>query len=124
MRTPMLRTPLFRFLLRLCGALVAALGLWWMVLLGPMLAGLHWGTELAMKCLPGDGSAAHATIQDDGSWVLQMPVPDWIGRLDSTQRIFGRVDSNAPPVKVRSLRVPVVSNYPTLFTVSLPFFWA
>ena len=120
----MLRTPLFRFILRLLGALVIALGLWWMAFLGPMLTGLRWATEVAMKCLPGDGSAAHATIQPDGGWILQMPVPGWVGRLDSTQRMFGRTDSKAPPITVRSLRVPVDSKYPTLFTVSLAFFWA
>jgi hypothetical protein len=120
----MLRTPLFRFVVRLLGALVVTLGLWWMALLGPMLEGMRWATEIAMKCLPGDGSAAHATIQPDGGWILQMPVPAWVGKLDSTQQVFGRTDSKAPPVTVRSLRVPVVAKYPALFTVSLPFFLA
>jgi hypothetical protein len=117
-------TPLLRFILRLLGALAVALGLWWMALLGPMLSGMRWATEVAMRCLPGDGSAAHATIQTDGDWMLQMPVPAWVGRLDSTQRVFGRVDSKAPPVRVRSLQVPLPGKYPSLFTVSLPFFWA
>jgi hypothetical protein len=110
--------------LRAVGALAVALALWWMLLLDPLLAGLRISTELVMRLLPGDGTVAHATIGPDGKWVLQMPVPAFIGRLDSTQRIFGRVSKDTPMVRVRSLKVPVSGTYPVLFTVSLPFFWA
>ena len=53
-----------------------------------------------------------------------MPVPASVARLESTQRIFGRVSKDAPLVKVRSLKITIPGKFPVLFTVSLPFFWA
>jgi hypothetical protein len=53
-----------------------------------------------------------------------MPVPPSIGRMASTQRVFGRTQPNRPMVKVRSLQVPVEQRFPVLFTVSVPIFWA
>lgn len=120
----MLRNPLVRFLLRALGWLAVALALWWMVMLDPLLGGLRIATETVLRLLPGDRTAAHATIGPDGDWMMQLPVPPAIGRLDSTQRIFGRVSKDAPLVKVRSLKILVARKYPILFTVSLPFFWA
>ena len=120
----MLRNPLVQFLLRALGWLAFALALWWMVMLDPLLGGLRIATETVLRLLPGDSTAAHASIGPDGDWMMQLPVPPAIGRLDATQRIFGRVSKDAPLMKVRSLKIPIARKYPILFTVSLPFFWA
>lgn len=120
----MTSSPQLRLLARVVGCLAVSLALWWMLFMSPILGGLKLGSEWLMVFLPGDGAAAHAAIAEDGSWVLQMPVPAWIARLDSTQRLFGRTSPNASMVKVRSLKVPIPARFPVLFTVSLPFFWA
>ena len=38
--------------------------------------------------------------------------------------MFGRVSASHPYTKVRSFQLQLPSNYPPLFTVTLPFFWA
>jgi len=117
-------SPQLRFLLRAMGCLAVTLALWYMLLLDPLLGGLRIATQPILKLLPGDGSAAHATIEPDGNWLLQIPVPASVAQLDSMQQIFGRVSKDAPLVKVRSIKVPIPEKFPMLFTVSLPFFWA
>jgi len=120
----MFRGPHARFLVRALCALAVTLALWWMLLLDPLLEGFRVLTKAALHLLPGDASTADATISPGGDWVLRMPVPSWVARMESTQRLFGRVSPDAPLVKVRSVKVPVEGRFPTMFTVSLPFFWA
>ena len=118
------KNPHARFLLRAVGCLAVSLAIWWILLMDPMLNGLRLGTEFAMKFLPGDGAAAHAAISKDGNWLMQIPVPDSVAKLDSTQRLFGRVSPDQPAVRVRSLKLPIQGTFPIIFLVGFPVFWA
>jgi hypothetical protein len=118
------KNPQLRFLVRAVGCLAASLALWWILLMDPMMGALRLATRFAMQFLPGDAAVADATIQADGNWLMRMPIPESVAQLDSTQRLFGRVSKDSPPVRVRSLKLPISSTYPILFSVSLPVFWA
>jgi hypothetical protein len=118
------QNPHIRFLIRALGCLAVSLAIWWILLLDPLLNGLRLGTEFAMQFLPGDGAAAHAAISKDGNWLMQIPVPDSVAKLDSTQRLFGRVSPDQPPVKVRSLKLPIEGTFPVIFLAGFPVFWA
>jgi hypothetical protein len=122
--TPVFKNPLVRFLMRGLGCLAVGLAIWWILLMDPMLNALRLGTEFAMQFLPGDGAAAHAAILKDGNWLMQMPVPASVASLDSTQQLFGRASKDGPPVKVRSLKLPIQGTFPVIFLVSFPVFWA
>jgi len=116
--------PQLRFLLRATLLLVALLALWGVLLLDPLRAGLRAFTAVAIWLIPGDGSVAEATIEPNGDWSLRLPVPAAVARQAPVQTMFGRVSSEAAPVKVRSLKLVVEGKYPVLFTAGLPFFWA
>ena len=118
------RHPQVRFLLRASLLLAAMLALWGAVLLDPLRAGLRAFTAAAIWLIPGDGSVAEATIQPNGDWSLRLPMPAAIARQDPVQQMFGRVSNDAPPVKVRSLKLVIQGKYPVLFTAGLPFYWA
>jgi len=122
--SPVPKNPHTRFLLRALGYLAVALAIWWILLMDPMLNALRLGTEFAMQFLPGDGAAAHAAITTNGNWLIQMPVPASVASLDSTQQLFGRVSKDAPPVRVRSLKLPIQATFPMIFLASFPVFWA
>jgi hypothetical protein len=81
------RSPQFRFLGHALLWFTVALAIWWMLLLNPMLSALRSFSELFLRFLPG-GGVAQITIQPDGNWLLRMPLPEAIGKLDSTQKIF------------------------------------
>jgi hypothetical protein len=121
---PVPKNPLIRFLLRASGCLALSLAIWWILLLDPMLNALRLGTQFAMQFLPGDGAAAHAAITTNGNWLMQIPVPASVASLDTTQQLFGRISKDAPPVRVRSLKLPVQSTFPVIFLASFPVFWA
>ncbi len=117
------RTPQLRFLLYALLWFTAALAIWWMLLLNPMLSALRAASELFLRFLPA-GEVAQITIQPDGNWLLRMPLPESIGKLESTQKFFGHDRQDGKPVKVRSVTLPMASEFPALFTVGLPLFWA
>ena len=112
-----------RFLLRAAGCLVLALAIWGILLLDPLLGGLRVATAFGMQFLPGDGAAAHATISRDGNWLLQIPLPSWVAQMENTQKIFGRTP-DSPPIRIRSMKLPIEHTYPIIFLASFPIFWA
>lgn len=118
------RSPHFQFLLSALLWLAATLGIWWMLLLDPMLSGLRSVSEWVLHLLPEGSGVAQITIQPDGDWLFRIPLPEAIGKLESTQKIFGREYKDGKPVKVRSVKFPMERKYPALFTVGLPFFCA
>ena len=112
------------YLLRVVLIVVPLLALWWTVLLDPLLATLRFSTELAFRvCLRGD-PPAQVEIEAAGNWLFRVPVPASVARRDEIQRMFGRVSSAAPYVKVRSLWLEIPQRDPSLFLVTFPFFWA
>jgi len=116
-------SPQLRFLLRGSGLLFVMLALWWWVLLHPLLAGMRLSTDLVLRLLPGESSAAGVTVQPNNAWVLQVPIPESLARRDEVQRTYGRLPG-APPVKVRSFKLAISERIPTFFTLGFPLFWA
>ena len=113
-----------RYLLRALLCLAPLLALWWTLLLPPLLAALRISTQSVFRvCLPAN-PPAEVAIKPGGNWYFSVPVPQFIARRDEIQRIFGRTSPTAPFVKVRSLKLEVPGGYVSLFTVTLPFFWA
>ena len=120
----MRRSPQIRYLLRVLVLLIVCLTVWW-VCLDAVLGTLRLSTELAFRVLFPFSAAADVAIQSGGGWHLKVPVPEAIGRRNDIQRnIFNRRTATDPIVKVRSLQLDIPSRHATLFTVSLPFFWA
>jgi hypothetical protein len=116
--------PHLRYLLRIFLLLAALLALWWTLLLTPLLGILRLSTELVFRvCLPAS-PPARVEIQPNGDWHFRVPIPAALARRDEIQRMFGRTSKDAPLVTVRSLQLQVAGGYPSLFTVSVPFFWA
>jgi hypothetical protein len=64
------------------------------------------------------------SIDADGNWLMRVPVPTVVAHRDEIQRLFGRASAGSPYVNVRSLRLMIPGRDPSLFLVSLPFFWA
>lgn len=118
------RNPQSRFLLFALVWFAAVLAIWWMLLLDPMLSALRSASELVLHFLPGGSEVAQIRIQPDGNWLLRIPLPKAMGKLKSTQKIFGYYPQDGKPVKVRSASIPMERQFPALFTVGLPFFWA
>lgn len=121
MRAP--ANPQVRFLLRASTLLLAMLAMWWWVLLPPMLAGLRLSTDVVLRLLTGGSSAASATVDDAGDWVLRVPVPASLMERETVQRAFGRAPGS-PPVKVRSFKLATTKAIPTFFTLTFPLYWA
>lgn len=116
--------PHLRYLLRAFFFLAPLLALWWSLLLAPLLTAVSLCTQWIFRvCLPAN-PPAEVMIRAGGNWYFSVPVPQAIGRRDEIQRMFGRTSPAAPLVKVRSLKLEIPGGYPSLFTVTLPFFWA
>src|ERR1035438_7062150 len=119
----MQQSPQLRYLLRVLVLLIVMLTVWW-VCLEPVLGTLRISTELAFRAIFPFSAATKVTIVPGGGWHFQVAVPQAVGRRDDIQKIFGRKSKSDPIVKVRSLQLDILPRHPTLFTVSLPFFWA
>jgi hypothetical protein len=112
------------YLLRVVLVIAPLLALWWTLLLDPLLATLRLSSELVFRiCMTAD-PPAQVIIEPGGNWLFRVPVPQAVARRDEIQRLFGRVSLAAPLVKVRSLRLEIPGRDPSLFLVTLPFFWA
>jgi hypothetical protein len=118
----MRQSPQISYLLRVLVLLIVLLTVWW-VALDPILGSLRLSTELAFRVMFPFSAATEITVVP-GGWHIKAPVPQSIGQRDDIQQIFGRKSKADPPVKVRSLQLDIPPRRPTLFTVSLPFFWA
>ncbi len=116
------QSPQIRYLLRVLVLLAVLLTVWW-VSLEPILGTLRLSTELAFRVMFPFSAATEVAVLP-GGWHFKVPVPQAVGQRDDIQQIFGRKSKTDPPVKVRSLQLDILPGHPTLFTVSLPFFWA
>jgi hypothetical protein len=113
-----------RFLLRALVFLALMLALWWLVLLDPLLAGLRLSAELTLRLLPGGGSISHVTIGPDRNWTFQVPAPAAVVNQERTQQMLGAATAGSGRMKIRSMKVEASGQYPILFTVSFPLYWA
>jgi hypothetical protein len=104
--------PQLRFLARVLVLFAAALALWWLVLVGPLLQWVRLSTAVLLDAAGGFRMETAVIIQGGGVWMIQAPVP----AAPTTN--LGR------GVRFRSLKLPVAQWIPTLQTVSLPLFWA
>jgi hypothetical protein len=95
--------PQLRFLLRGSLLVIAILALWWFVLRAPLLIGLRILEEAA--------TPAAISVNDPGDWDFRMPVNDIHQEPSGLVRV-NHVEFTMPLADV------------TLFTFSLPFFWA
>ena len=120
---PKLASPQLRFLLRGSGLFFVLLAVWWWLLLSPMLAGLRVSTRAVLWLLPGGRSASGVTVEPDGDWLLRVPIPAFVAKLDAVQQAYGR-PPGAPPVKIRSFQLVIGDRIPTFFTLGFPLFWA
>lgn len=121
MRAP--ASPQLRFLLRGSALFLVMLVLWWWLFLTPMLAGLRFSTGAVLWLLPGGRSASGVLVEPNGDWMLRVPIPELLSRLDAVQRAYGRAPGS-PPVTVRSFKLAIADRIPTFFTLSFPLFWA
>lgn len=117
-------SPQLRFLLRGSVLLVAMLALWWWVLLNPLLGWVRLSTELTLRLLAGASSTSHITVDAQGDWTLQVPLPAFVSKRDTVQQMFGPVPKGTSPVKVRSFKLEASGRYPVLFTLGFPLYWA
>jgi hypothetical protein len=77
---------------------------WWFVLLGPLLAWTRVSTDFTLNILPGATLKTGATVNAEGVWVIQAPVPvagSW-----------------------RNIRVEAGKRLPTQLTIGIPLLWA
>jgi hypothetical protein len=100
------------------------LALWWLVLLNPLLAGLRLSAELTLRLLPGGSSVSHVTIGPGRNWTFQVPAPAAVLNQERTQQMLGAAAAGSGRIKIRSMKVEGTAQYPILFTVSLPLYWA
>jgi hypothetical protein len=106
--------PQLRFLARVSVLFSAALALWWLVLLGPLLDWVRFSTAVLLDAAGAFQTETSVTIQTGGVWAIQAPVPG----TSATMRNLGA------GVRFRSIRLEVPQWVPTLQTVSLPLYWA
>jgi hypothetical protein len=111
---PLPDKPQFRFLTRFSGLFVAALALWWLVLVGPLREWVRLSTAVLLDAAGAFQSETSVAIQPDGTWMIQAPVP---GTSAAMRDLGARV-------RYRSIRLQVAQWIPTLQTVSLPLYWA
>lgn len=113
-----------RYFVRTLLLLVPIFAIWWTLLLDPALGALRLTTEGVFRVCLGANPPAEVAIEPAGNWFFRVPVPSAVARRDEIQRLFGRTSPTAPLVNVRSLRLEIPGRDPSLFLVSLPFFWA
>jgi hypothetical protein len=92
-----------RFLLRGTALLIVTLGVWWFLLLNPLLSLLRSGAEIAGSLAFGTKAGRLIRETRSGGWRLQVPVES--ARLSSIEFTIPRADTIA-------------------FTFSLPIYWA
>jgi len=108
-------TPQRRFLLRGSILLAGMLVLWWLLLIGPLLAGLRVVTDLSLRCLPGANGDPAARALPNGDWVFRVPVrSSWLASPAPDRRV--------PTFRGVQLEIPRSSLI--LFTLGLPIVWA
>jgi hypothetical protein len=95
--------PQLRFLLRSSLLLIGILALWWFGLRTPLLFGLQILEEAA--------TPAAISVNDSGDWDFRIPVNDIHPEASGLVRV-NHIEFTMPRADV------------TLFTFSLPFFWA
>ena len=115
------RSPHLRFLLRASTLVIAMFAVWWFLLLTPLLGQLRLSTGLVLHLIPG--GSGQITTDNDGNWLLQVPVPAFVANQEQVQRVFGG-GQGRPPVRVRSLRLAAPRLVPSLFTLTFPLYWA
>jgi hypothetical protein len=91
----------WRFLLRASGFFVALVAFWWFELRMPLLDWVQFSTEQLLAALPGVHSPTSVSIEAGRVWDLQVPAPGG-----------------------RSIHLLAEERIPTLYTVSLPLYWA
>jgi hypothetical protein len=105
---PRPNSPQFRFLARALVLFIGLVGLWWFVLLSPMLEGLRITTGFLLRTLPGGDRGGNILVDANQNWVLRAPLP---AAHDATGRR-------------RFVRLAIPPRVPNLFTLGLPLFWA
>jgi len=116
--------PQTRYLFRNVFFLAPLLGLWWTLLLDPLLAGLRLSTEEVLRLFLRGHPPAEVVIAPDGNWLFRVPLPAAVARRGEIQRLFGQRPPDTPYVTVRSLRIQIPGRDPSVFVITLPFFWA
>jgi hypothetical protein len=107
--------PQRRFLLRGSVLLAGMLVLWWLILIGPLLAGLRVVTDFSLRCLPGASGTPAARALPNGDWVFRVPVrSSWLNSPAP--------DSRVP--KFRGVQLEIPRSSLILFTLGLPIVWA
>src|SRR5262245_37125161 len=106
--------PQLRFLARASALFVAALVLWWFLLLTPLLEWVRFSTAFLLDAVSAFRADTAVLVQPDGVWMIQAPVPVPSANIKN----FGAGS------RFRSLKLQVLQWVPTVQTVSLPFFWA
>jgi len=90
-----------RFLLRASLLLLALLAVWWFALRRPLLDWVQFSAELLLQSLPAVHSPTSVDVDAARVWDLQVPIPGG-----------------------RSVHIRAGESVPTMFTVSLPLYWA
>lgn len=93
--------PQLRFLLRSSLLLAALLAVWWYALRGPLLDWVQFSAEVLLQSLPGVHTPTGVTVETGHIWNLQVPVPGG-----------------------HSIHIRAEERIPTLYTLSLPLYWA
>jgi len=120
----MVGAPQIRFLVRGLMWLAVTLTLWWTLLHDPLLSALRSATATALSLTSRFNPPASVSVQADGMWAWQIPLPETIGKQAAVQRMFGRESDRSAPVKVRILKETIPQLHAALFTFTFPFFWA
>jgi hypothetical protein len=92
----------------------AALVLWWLVLLGPLLDWVRFSSAVLLDAAGGFSAETSIVAQPGGIWIIQAPVP-------------AAPAATASPVnggRFRSLKLQVPQWIPTVQTVCVPLYWA
>lgn len=105
--------PHLRYSLRAAALFLAMLGLWWLVLRGPMLASLRAAESIALALASGADPADCITTGPSGDWNLRVPVSD-----------SPRPTREGAAVRFQSIEFSMPRADLALFTFALPVFWA
>jgi hypothetical protein len=93
--------PQLRFVLRASGIFAVLLAVWWVALRGPLLDWVQFSSEIVLQSLPGVHSPTGVSIETGRVWNLQVPIPGG-----------------------RSVHIKAEERIPTMYTVTLPLYWA
>lgn len=116
-------SPQLRFLLRGSLLLVGMLALWWWVLVDPLLGVLRVSADLALRLYPGMGWTQHITVDSEGNWNMEVPLPESVWRQPQVQALFG-APAAGRPVRVRRVHFTPEAGMPARFTLAFPLYWA